>query len=297
MMTFDNEEELEKIASLYENAELVIRIEDHDPTATDVLSTKFGCDASHVAPRLMQKAYDLNMKIIGVSFHVGSGAHNANAYRFALKHCKSLFETGAKIGHEMRLVDLGGGFPGHDDSRITFAKMADVINPALDEFFPKNLYPNLKIIAEPGRYVAMEPVSVIVNVLAKTKVPLSRVTNDPEDLRRQCHFYYVNDGIYGSFNNIQGDGYKPEGRPLHHPEDDKKEILYPSIVWGPTCDSHDKIEEFVHWKELNVGDWVYYPYMGAYTAVTATTFNGFHAPEYKYIIDESTWRFLKKNQP
>ncbi len=88
MMTFDNEEELEKVAETHKKAEfvelqiachtvknqvtgdfyrMVIRIADHDPTAQNVLSAKFGCEPTHVAPRLLQKAHDLGVRVIGVS--------------------------------------------------------------------------------------------------------------------------------------------------------------------------------------------------------------------------------------
>jgi hypothetical protein len=57
-------------------------------------------------------------------------------------------------------------------------QIAEIVNPALEEFFPEGSYENLKIIAEPGRYIAMEPISVVVNVLAATKIQLTRFTQD-----------------------------------------------------------------------------------------------------------------------
>ena len=38
--------------------------------------------------------------------------------------------------------------------------------------------------------------------------------------------------------------------------------------------------------ELNIGDWIYYPNMGAYTFVTASEFNGFKGPERYYLKDD-----------
>ncbi|KAJ1496714.1 hypothetical protein HMI54_005265 [Coelomomyces lativittatus] len=68
------------------------------------------------------------------------------------------------------------------------------------------------------------------------------------------------------------------------------EPLHTCSVWGPTCDSMDVISKDCQLPELQIGDWFYFPDMGAYTIAAATTFNGFRKcnvlwtnTEYKYI--------------
>jgi hypothetical protein len=49
-------------------------------------------------------------------------------------------------------------------------------------------------------------------------------------------------------------------------------------------------------EELEVGDWLWLPYMGAYTRATATEFNGFPRPEVfvdDEVADLSHVRFLE----
>jgi ornithine decarboxylase len=41
--------------------------------------------------------------------------------------------------------------------------------------------------------------------------------------------------------------------------------------------------------ELEIGDWLYYRNMGAYTTVTASTFNGFPVTQKYFTISEGTW--------
>jgi ornithine decarboxylase len=41
--------------------------------------------------------------------------------------------------------------------------------------------------------------------------------------------------------------------------------------------------------ELAVGDWLLYRNMGAYTTVTATTFNGFPHARVYYVVSEGVW--------
>jgi hypothetical protein len=51
--------------------------------------------------------------------------------------------------------------------------------------------------------------------------------------------------------------------------------LYPTTLWGPTCDSIDKITDVAVLPELDVGDWLVFESMGAYTIAGSCRFNGF----------------------
>jgi len=72
----------------------------------------------------------LNIKITGVSFHVGSKCNDTSSYSLALKDCREVFEKGQSWGfHDMHIVDIGGGFPGEDaDSEASFEEMSFAIN-------------------------------------------------------------------------------------------------------------------------------------------------------------------------
>lgn len=51
--------------------------------------------------------------------------------------------------------------------------------------------------------------------------------------------------------------------------------LFPRTLFGPTCDAFDKLFlKEVQLPELDVGDWLVFPFMGAYTSVLSSTFNG-----------------------
>ena len=96
----------------------------------------------------------------------------------------------------------------------------------------------------------------------------------PEAPANELQFmYYINDGVYGAFNCIIFDHQVPRGIPLDAPAPGMP--LHESSIWGPTCDSMDKVESSVLLPELAVGDWLFYPNMGAYTSAAASNFNGF----------------------
>ena len=49
-------------------------------------------------------------------------------------------------------------------------------------------------------------------------------------------------------------------------------------LYGRTCDSLDMIADSDNMEDLEVGDWLWFPNMGAYSSVTASEFNGFPKP-------------------
>ncbi|KAI3359386.1 hypothetical protein L3Q82_002888 [Scortum barcoo] len=69
------------------------------------------------------------------------------------------------LGFQMSLLDIGGGFCGRDDFQVKFEECAEVINDALEEFFPPDS--GVQIIAEPGRYYVESAFTLAANVIAK----------------------------------------------------------------------------------------------------------------------------------
>uniref|UniRef100_A0AC35TL16 Ornithine decarboxylase n=1 Tax=Rhabditophanes sp. KR3021 TaxID=114890 RepID=A0AC35TL16_9BILA len=289
-MTFDHEEELIKIAGVHDNPEMILRIAVSDKTAQCPLNLKFGCDPETQAPQLIEKAWKMGLRLVGISFHVGSGCNDPTAYKIAIAFAKDLFEYGNAIGHQMKILDLGGGFPGDFRSKTSFATIAAVIQPALDLYFPEEM--GVRIIAEPGRYFAAAPATVTANVIAVNKVAASRITQHEEDSTVDGYMYFLNDGLYGSFNSILFDHQSSFGVPLFKESD---EIKHPTTIWGPTCDSLDQIEKVTYMPKLDEGDWIHYANMGAYTSAAASTFNGFQKPLTYYIISSGTWKMLNRH--
>lgn len=280
-MTFDNETELHKIKSLFPAAKLVIRIRCDAAVAQCQLGMKFGCDAHYEAPRLLKIAQSLGLDVIGVSFHVGSGCGDPPAFRRAIASAKMVFEMGANLGYNFHLLDIGGGYPGNKSASID--KIADVVNSALDEYFPN---PELvRVIAEPGRYYVASAFTLATNIHSKREIPIDEeVTNV---------MYYINDGVYGSFNSLLYDHAQVTPVPLN-PHLGK---LIPSSIWGPTCDGLDQVVEKVLLPLLPIGEWIIFEDMGAYTLPVASPFNGFPVPKVHIVAEEAMWIILKDMLP
>jgi ornithine decarboxylase len=72
MMTFDSEIVLMKVARAHPKSKLVLWIATDDSKAVCRLSVKFGVTLK-TSRLLLERSKELNIDVIGVSFHVGSG--------------------------------------------------------------------------------------------------------------------------------------------------------------------------------------------------------------------------------
>lgn len=293
MMTFDNEVELSKVSRNHQNAKMVLRIATDDSKSSGRLSVKFGAPLKSCR-RLLEMAKNLNVDVIGVSFHVGSGCCDSKAYVQSISDARLVFEMASEFGYKMWLLDIGGGFPGTDDAKVRFEEIAAVINPALDLYFPEGSA--VEIIAEPGRYYVASAFSLAVNIIAKKVVQLDNCGSDDEEIGPNKNImYYVNDGVYGSFNCIFFDHAHP--KPILQKKPSPDQPVYTSSLWGPTCDGLDKIAECLQLPELHVGDWLLFENMGAYTVAASSTFNGFQKTDIHYAMPRASWeavQLLKK---
>ncbi|XP_058460147.1 ornithine decarboxylase 1-like [Malaya genurostris] len=276
-MTFDSDVELHKIKTISPDAKLVLRIRCEAEKALCPLGKKFGCDPEEEAPRLIKIARSLNLEIVGISFHVGSGCADFPIYFKAISYARDLFDYAKTFGYEMNLLDIGGGFPGEKGTIID--EVAMIVNSALDKFFPDK---SIRIISEPGRYYVSAAFTLITAVQSK------RVCLDPKTRAIDRMMYYLNDGVYASFNCILYDHQMPKPVLLRQ-HDGKK---YNSTIWGPTCDALDQLVENIQLPELHIDDWVMFENMGAYTIPVASPFNGFPLPKVYCYISKDTWEML-----
>lgn len=295
LMTFDSQDELTKIHTINPNAKLVLRLYVDDSNSICRLGTKFGAMV-HDVPDILNHAKALNLDVIGVSFHVGSGCFNVEAYSNAVARARKVFDIGYSIGFNFNLLDIGGGFPGSDNGPIQFEDCARELKKSLAINFPQDS--DVKVISEPGRFFAASTHTLAVNVIGRKVAPTFEVSGQPPLLASTAgagqtpnYMYFVNDGLYASFNCmvydhptihpvIMSDGVSLNATPMHK-----------ASLWGPTCDGMDCIMKEVELPLLNVGQWILFPSMGAYTCAAGSDFNGFQRPhkiyfDSKYVADD-----------
>jgi ornithine decarboxylase len=247
----DNPDELRKFRRHRARASVLLRLSFRDPTAVVDLSRKFGCEPAAVVA-MLELARSLGVTVRGLSFHVGSQVAEPKKYVEAIGVCAELIEQASASGlADLDLLDIGGGFPIAYGGRMP--PIRDFCRPIRQAL--KKLPRHVRVIAEPGRFIAGPSGTSIATVVGRAQ-------------REGRWWYYLDDGLYGSYN---GQLYDHALYPIDVPGG--KGPTHPSVLAGPTCDSIDVVREDIPLPELQIGDLVVGRMMGAYTACSATDFN------------------------
>jgi ornithine decarboxylase len=258
----DNAEEVKKLAR-YSDMKLKILVRFRIPTRSTAvvnLQYKYGCTVEEVVPlaRLIEQS---GHEFYGLCFHVGSQCIYPENYVNAIEVTHRLINEFDLLGFNMRLLDIGGGFPvEYVHSVPPIEDFCAPIAQALD----KHIRPDIKVISEPGRFIAATPVTLICSVIGKA-------------CRDGKVWYYLDDGLYSTFSGIVYDHCQYQVVTGRSGEDKL------SVLAGPTCDSFDVMYDGIMLPEHDVGDRIMFPATGAYCAVSGSNFNALRRPEYMVI--------------
>jgi ornithine decarboxylase len=294
----DNPDELRKFEKYGARAQVLIRVSFRSPDAVCDLSRKFGC-APEAVEGLLGLAGDMGVAVTGLSFHVGSQAHDPRAHVEAIHTCRDLMQAALHRGEPLTTLDIGGGFPvdmgagaaagsgvaaapagaapaagpnaGEPRAVPSSAPVAprNGLVPEIEEFCAPivlalaSLPAGVRVIAEPGRFIAAPAAVGVASVMGRA-------------VRDGRWWYYLDDGLYGSYS---GQMYDHSRYPIEALAASGTSALggapRPSVLAGPTCDSIDVIAEEIDLPPLEMGDLVVGRMMGAYTWASASEFNFF----------------------
>ena len=250
-MTFDSAGEIDKMARECPGATALLRIRIDNSSAHVDLNKKFGAGREQ-ALELLQKAKAAGLDAAGIAFHVGSQTTSADPYLNALDIAREIFEEAAANGMQLRIMDIGGGFPIPEPKvRFNLAEMLKQINARLDEDFP-----GVEIWCEPGRFICGTAVNLITSVIGVTE-------------RGGQPWYFLDDGLYGTFSGVLFDQW--DFKLISFKEGEQVAATFA----GPSCDSLDIMFRGKMTVRQEEGDLILVPICGAYTSASATTFNGF----------------------
>ncbi|XP_072038545.1 ornithine decarboxylase-like isoform X3 [Amphiura filiformis] len=234
------------------------------------------------------------------SFHIGTESKKPSNYQEAIAYSRELFDVAEKIGFQMSILDIGGGFPGHATSTGKFNDYAKAVSEAIDEYFPESC--KVDIMAEPGTYYMKSAVTVVACIIGKRQrteedAGTSLIVNgsstwsnklnatiDSEvyDKTQTYYDYYLNEGRYTSFCNAV---YEPIQTP-QPVKDISDKPTYSGTIYGYTCCETDVIILKTSLPEMDEGDWLLFKDLGNYTHLV-TYFNGFKRPFCYYAIPDN----------
>jgi ornithine decarboxylase len=269
LFAFDSAEELAKLAANAPGARVYCRILVENEGADWPLSRKFGTTVES-ARALMLRAGEMGLDPYGLSFHVGSQQTTTRAYEVAIAKVAMLFTDLTEAGVNLRMVNLGGGFPTrYRDPVPGIDEFGNSIMAAMTAHFG-NALPEMLI--EPGRFIVGD-----AGLVSAEAVLVSR--RDPNDPVR---WVYLDIGRFGGLAETEGEAIKYR---IVTPHDGT--ASGPVAIAGPTCDGADILYERSNYRlplALTSGDRVELLSAGAYvTAYASQRFNGFAPPAEYYL--------------
>lgn len=221
------------------------------------LSSKFGTTPEDAA-RLLKRVAESGAKP-ALTFHVGSQCLSPFSYAQAIEMAR---RTAAMADVDIQALDLGGGFPGpyNNNDVPPYHWYFDTIREAM-AMMPKRI----PVLCEPGRALIAEGMSLIAQVIL-----------------RKGEALYLNDGVYGSFDELTLPGWNADYFIRTYRGDAKGKVRAletghtPFRIFGPTCDTLDVLPRPLYLPEgIKTGDFIVFESIGAYSVAVRTNFNGF----------------------
>ncbi|OGX53538.1 MAG: diaminopimelate decarboxylase [Omnitrophica WOR_2 bacterium RIFOXYB2_FULL_45_11] len=241
------------------NASVALRInpdvepKTHSYITTGKLTNKFGIDLDTAYNIFKNRAEFVHLKFSGLHMHIGSQIIDGAPYILAIKKMIKFIKRLKEEAIDIHYLNIGGGLGiiYNNEKPQTAEEFAGKILPLLKST-------GLKIILEPGRFIAGPSGILVAKILYIKKTPLKNfiiVDAGMNDLIRPS--------LYGAHHDIL---------PLRKAESGKRKAESFDVV-GPICESGDFLAKDRQMPELNEGDYLAVMSAGSYGFSMASNYN------------------------
>lgn len=189
-------------------------------------------------------------------FHPGTQCEDATAWEH---YINAAAQIAAQAGVQLGRLNVGGGFAAHrsvtpPDLEAVFGAIHTATTRAFGAAAPT-------LVCEPGRAMVSEAFTLATRIKA---------------LREGGETLFLNDGIYGGLADLRDMGLTARVRVVDPTGAPRLAPVRPRVVFGPTCDSLDRLPDGLALAgDAQVGDYVLFDGMGAYSVAMSTAFNGY----------------------
>ncbi len=245
----------------------------HRYITTGKLTNKFGIDFKSAYQILLKRSALPNVRISGLHIHIGSQITESSPYVAAITKVIKFIKELNKKGIKLEYLNIGGGLGiVYDNEKPqTAIKYAQRILPLLKKT-------GLKIIMEPGRFIAGQSGILVTKVLYVKKTPKKKfviVDAGMNDLIRPA--------LYDAYHNIL---------PLNASKIDRKEKV---DVVGPICESADFLAKERLLPVLKDGDYIAVMTAGAYGFSMSSNYNSRCRAEEVMVAKDNTYVIRKRD--
>ncbi|MFA4988037.1 MAG: diaminopimelate decarboxylase [Candidatus Omnitrophota bacterium] len=243
----------------------------HKFITTGKLTNKFGIDLQSAGKILFLKDKFRNVNICGLHIHIGSQITQSGPFLAAIGKVSEFIARLKTRGVELEYLNIGGGLGIVYDNEVpqTAQLYADEIIPLLQKT-------GLKIIMEPGRFIAGNAGILVARVLYIKKTPKKKfiiVDSGMNDLVRPA--------LYGAYHNIL---------PLRKITKTEK-----ADVVGPICESGDFFAKERNIANVREGDYLAVMSAGAYGFSMSSNYNSRPRPA-EVMVCGSTAKLIRKRE-
>ncbi|MBO6519360.1 MAG: diaminopimelate decarboxylase [Rhodospirillales bacterium] len=225
----------------------------HKKITTGLSENKFGIAWEQAEAVFAEAASLPGIDVVGVAVHIGSQLTDLAPYRAAYTKVRGLVETLRGQGHDIRVVDLGGGLgiPYDAENPPSPADYGAMVKEVTGDL-------GCQLGFEPGRMICGNAGILVSSVI------------------------YVKEGVDRSFlilDAAMNDLIRPAMYEAHHTvvpvrEPATGDNMVPVDIVGPICESGDTFAKARMMPRAAAGDLVAFRSAGAYGAVMASTYNG-----------------------
>jgi len=262
---------LKKMAAIAVRVNPDVDAKTHAKISTGKSENKFGIPIEQAVDFYAYAASLPAINVQSISVHIGSQLTDLEPFRHAFERVKTLAATLKQKGHNITVLDLGGGLgiPYDNTPLPTPAEYGAVVREVFSDF-------EGTLVFEPGRLIAGNAGILVSEVLyikegeGKTFAIVDAAMND-----------LMRPSLYDAYHEIV---------PVIK-NSAAKNVLYDIV--GPVCETGDTFAKNRTLPTIVAGDLLAFRSAGAYGAVMSSTYNARPVtPE--VMVDGSKWAIIRK---
>ena len=267
-------------AQLKKTAAVALRVnpdvpaETHPYISTGLHQHKFGIPIREAIGVYDEAAKSKNLKVAGVSVHIGSQITDAKPFAAAMERVAELVQQLRDRGHNIKYVDAGGGLGiDYDDGDEPGGGVAEYANSLLGALRALDVH----LVLEPGRWIVGPAGALITRVLyrktndGKKFVIVDAAMND-----------FLRPALYGAYHRIV-------------PVEPRSEQVEKVDVVGPVCETGDFFARDRELPVMQEGDLLAIMDVGAYGMVLASNYNT-RARAAEVMVDGITAKVIRRRE-
>ena len=260
----------------------------HEYTTTGLEENKFGVAWKRV-PEIFAAFRDVqSIELVGMHVHIGSPVREIEPYESSVRVLLRLIDTLEGAGHEVSVLDLGGGWPMSyvDGESPEIEAFAEALTPLLET----QVRNGLQIVLEPGR-----------SILANSGVLLTRVQHVKKG--REKTFVICDAGMHTLIRPAFYRAFhfawpaRVEARQVPTVAAERLDLpgLHPCDIVGPICETGDFLARGRELPPVERGDLIAVFSAGAYGMSMSSNYND-HGRSAEVLVDGDRATVINERQ-